>query len=187
MSQHHRVLLRVRVSGVYLGMSGKMVSGQIDGFLIEGIGDGAVHLVCHGHSDGLLHIAEGCLPRLGRHPADGQRVRVHQAHVEHIDHTGGIFGCRRGIHRMDANVFQSGDIPGTLQHTGVPHHERSANLIDFRPRQRLDGDLRANGCGISHGNGKNRFFHVNTPCAMSVRSVFADPSAGSHLRSHPTY
>ena len=47
MCQHHGVLAGAGVLGVDLGVSGVVVSGHVDGFLAQSVGDGGIHLTLH--------------------------------------------------------------------------------------------------------------------------------------------
>ena len=56
--QHHRVLVRMRIMGVYFRVPGKVVAGKVDSFLVQSIGDRSVNLATHCQLDNFLDALE---------------------------------------------------------------------------------------------------------------------------------
>ncbi|MDF2599832.1 MAG: hypothetical protein K0Q54_2655 [Methylobacterium brachiatum] len=165
--QHHRHFRRPGEVRQHLGVAGKLVAGRVQRLLRQGRGADALRLSrlhdLHGRRDaaiGGLAGDRGQLPErqvlgdafqvdaLDRIRAEGRRARV----GERID--------------PDRGPDDAARLP---QAPGIADHQRLADRVDLRVRQRLHDDLWPDASGIAHGDGDGRTGHVRLPSVRTWR------------------
>ena len=126
---------------------------QVHGLLVEGVGDGGVHLARHSELDGALHALEGGVAALDGDLAQLERGNVlDEVHVEHIDSARLEHGVRDSRDRVHADLGVIHESLRLLDHLGITHHDGAAALIERGVGESLDGDLGAVAGGVAHGN-----------------------------------
>ena len=175
MHQHHGIFFRVRVGGVDLGMAVKMgiaigsfsvikFQRLIQGFLIQGICAGGVHLTGHCQLDNLFYTLECGIAALHTHLCQLELVDIFdQVQMQHINGAGGEQRIADFLAAVDHDIFPANKLFGLFKHFDVTHNDGAAVRVLFGICQRLDGDFRAGARGIAHGNANDGFCHKSAP------------------------
>ena len=103
--KHHSIFLGMCKRCVNLGMAIKVMTCQVQCFLVQRGGDGAIDLVSHGQLYRLLDILEGSIAALCLYLAKLKGAHIYTLQVIDINGTKLKLGILHALHGMDLQVI----------------------------------------------------------------------------------
>ncbi len=153
--EHQRIVAHAELLGQQLRVARIGVAGQVHGLLVEGRRDDARNVPRLGQFHGSQHIRHRAAARFGGELA-WTDVGQGCARLEQVDRCWRVpvrLVC--ALDDLQARTIGSRPEAQRVCHKGcVAHDDWAAERLHFWLRQRLDNDLRADACGVAHGDGE---------------------------------
>lgn len=175
-AEHHGVAGGVRVVGVDLSVAVEVHvargEGEVEGLLVEGVGNRGVDLTGERELDGRPHALEGSPAGFWGDAAQLERGDVrHEREVEHVDDTGDKACAGYLGDGVDPDLRVAHVASRTAYHSRVAHDDGPAPVVERHVGEGLDAELRAVPGRVAHRDRDDGAFFSAHGCSSPERAA----------------